>query len=118
MAVETGGGGVERRKQRGEAGEEQDGEANRNHDFVEVGRANADARGSQPVSEYGEKCAGKNRDAGDQEKQVVKQEAGFAGNHGIELIFTLQVIAILDIGNEANGECESEETHEPGADMR
>jgi len=64
-------------------------EANRNQIWLNRER-HADAEGGSQLREYREKCAGKNRDASDQEKQVLKQEAGFREIMESSLILNLR----------------------------
>ena len=83
-------------EQRSDAGEEKNGKADGDHHFVEEGSTHADAIAGEPFGEDREECAGKNGDAGNEEKQIVEQEAGFAETMGIKRIFALEVILILE----------------------
>ena len=87
---------------RADAGEKQKQQADGNIHFVEEWSADADSVARKPFGKNRKQRAGKNGDAGDEQNQIVKEETGFARDDGIELVFALQVIAILEVGSEAD----------------
>ena len=52
----------------------------------------------------GKSVPGENGDARNQKNQIIEQEAGLTGDDGVQLVFALQVIAILEIRHKANRE--------------
>jgi len=102
-------------EERANASKEKNGKADGNHDLVEEGRANADARGREPLRKDRESVPERTGDAGHQEKQIIEQEAGLAGDHGVELILALQVVVIFDIGDETHHQRQQHEADKPGA---
>src|SRR5215471_11698976 len=118
VALHAVSGGFAPGEERADAGEEQNREADRDHHLVEEGSADADAVIGEPFGEDRKQRAGENGDASDEEKKIVEEETRFAGYHGIELVFALQVVAVLDVGYGADGEGDEDETNKPRADLR
>src|SRR5258708_6219402 len=104
IALEAVTGSLAPGEERANASQEKKRKPHRDHNLVEERRTDADAVAGEPFGKDRKKRAGQNGNAGDEEEQVVKEEAGFAGDHRIELIFALQIIAILDVGNETDQE--------------
>src|SRR5208282_1026597 len=105
-------------EQGADAGEKQQEEADGNVYFVEEGRADADFISRKGLGDDREERAPENGEASGQQDQIVEEEVGFAGDHGIELVVALQVVAILQIGDHAHGQNKDEEAGEPLADGR
>src|ERR1700719_4400056 len=103
IALQTVRRGLAPREQRPDAGEKQKQQSNRNVHLIKERRTYADARTGKPLRKYGKQRPREHRDAGNQQNQIVEEEAGFARNHRVKLIFALEVIAIFHVGHKANG---------------
>ena len=68
------------------------------------------------LAEDGEERAPEDGEAGDEQDEVVEEEAGLAGDEGLELVLGLEVVVLVEEGEEADGEDDDEEGGEPVAD--
>ncbi len=105
-------------EQRADAGEEEEEEADGDVDAVVERRAYGDLGALDVLAEDGEERAPEDGEAGGEQDHVVEQEAGLAADEGLELVFGLQVVAVAEEGEEADGEDDEDEGVEPVADVR
>src|SRR3984957_4552906 len=105
-------------QQRSKPSQRQQQQPDRNIHFVEKRRPNADPRSRHPLRKHRKQRARQNCHARNQQNQVVKQKARLARNDRIELILTLQIIAILDIRREANNQNHRQKPDKPISNAR
>ncbi len=109
-------GGAAPGEQRADAGEQEQEDSDGDGDAVIEGRADGDAIALNVFGEDREERAPEDGEAGGEQDQVVEEEAGLAGDEGLELVLGPEVVAVVDEGEEADGEDDDQEDPEPGAD--
>jgi len=83
-------------EERANASQEKKRKPHRNHNLLKNGAPTL-MRLLVNIRKRPEKRAGENGDAATEEEEVVKRGAGFAGESSNQLIFALQIVAILDV---------------------
>ncbi len=108
---------VERHASSGpDSGEEDEEEADGRHHAVVEGRVDGGLGAVPVLGEHGEERSPENGEAGQQQDQVVEEEAGLARAEGLEVVLGLQVVVLAEEGEEADDEGEHQEADEPVAD--
>src|SRR6266496_365021 len=103
-------------EQRTDSGKQKKEKRNWNTDLIKKRWPDCDLVSLDPFGEHGKQGSPEHGEAGQQQKKIIEQEAGFARDQRFQPVLAAQMRTVLPVKVNAGSENYCEESHEPVAD--